>query len=85
MYHTAIFSEAIETAIGLAAESDLVKQARLWPTRFNLYWDDKSAPVKRRKVNELSLCDAMVDVLKELGMPCKYAYVEDMWKRFNRP
>ena len=55
MYHTAIFAEAIGTAIGLAAENGLVKKARLWPTRFNPYWDDKSAPVRRRKSKRIEL------------------------------
>ena len=85
IYKTAIYAEVIGIAIRRAQLSERVKEARLKPTRYGAYGDDISEDTEGYNANELSLCDAMVKVLREFGISRKYAYVEDAWKKYKRP
>ena len=85
IYKTTIYAEVIGIAIRRAQLSERVKEARLKPTRYGAYGDDSSEDAEGYNANELSLCDAMIKVLREFGMSRKYAYVEDAWKKYKRP
>ena len=88
IYQAEIYTEVIGLAIALAERDDLVKEARLWPTRYEEYGKVSNREEEKRKSaskkNKLSLCDAMMEVLEEFGESRSYAYVEDKWKTFNR-
>ena len=88
IYQAEIYTEVIGLAIVLAERDDLVKEARLWPTRYEEYGTvsnrDKDKIKSAGKRNKLSLCDAMMEVLEEFGESRSYAYVEDKRKTFNR-
>ena len=88
IYQAEIYTEIIGLAIALAERDDLVKEARLWSTRYEVHGKvsnrDKDKRKSAGKRNKLSLCDAMMEVLEEFRESRSYAYVEDRWKRFNR-
>ena len=85
MYKAAIYAEVIGVAIRRAQLCERVKDARLKPTRHEEYGKVTTGDIGKSKNDELSLCDAMMVVLAEFGLPRFYAYVEDAWKKYNRP
>ena len=85
MYKAAIYAEVIGVAIRRAQLSEQVQEARLKPTRSEEYGKVSTADIGRTDEDRLSLCDAMMQVLVEFGMPRSYAYVEDAWKKYKRP
>ena len=85
MYKAAVYAEVIGVAIRRAQLSERVKEARLKPTRSEEYGKVSTADIGKMDEDKLSLCDAMMQVLAEFGMPRFYAYVEDAWKKYKRP
>ena len=85
MYKAAIYAEVIGVAIRRAQLCERVTDARLKPTRREEYGKVSTADIGKLNEDKLSLCDAMMQVLVEFGLPRSYAYVEDAWKKYNRP
>ena len=85
MYKAAIYAEVIGVAIRRAQLCERVRDARLKPTRREEYGKVSTGDIGKSKKDQLSLCDAMMVVLAEFGLPRFYAYVEDAWKKYNRP
>ena len=85
MYKAAIYAEVIGVAIRRAQLCERVKDARLKPTRREEYGKVSTGDIGKVDEDKLSLYDAMMQVLVEFGLPRSYAYVEDAWKKFNRP
>ena len=85
MYKASIYAEVIGVAIRRAQLCERVRDARLKPTRREEYGKVSTGDIGKRNKDQLSLCDAMMVVLAEFGLPRFYAYVEDAWKKYNRP
>ena len=85
MYKAAIYAEVIGVEIRRAEIHERVVEARLKPTHREVYGKVSTGDIGQSKKDELSLCDAMMVVLSELGLPRSYAYVEDAWKKYKRP
>ena len=85
MYKAAIYAEVIGVEIRRAEIHERVVEARLKPTHREVYGKVSTGDIGQSKKDELSLCDAMMVVLAELGLPRSYAYVEDAWKKYKRP
>ena len=85
MYKAAIYAEVIGVVIRRAQLCERVKDARLKPTRHEEYGKVSTGDIGKTNEDKLSLCDAMMHVLVEFGLPKSYAYVEDAWKKYKRP
>ena len=85
MYQAAIYAEVIGVAIRRAQLNERVIEARLKPTRREVYGKVSTGSIGKVNEDELSLCDAMMQVLSEFRMTRFYAYVEDAWKKYKRP
>ena len=84
MYKAAIYAEVIGVAISSSQLCERVKDARLKPTRREEYGKVSTGDIGKLYEDKLSLCDAVMQVLVEFGLPRSYAYVEDAWKKYNR-
>ena len=84
IYKAAIYAEVIGVAIRCAQLCERVEDARLKPTRREEYGKVSTGDIGKSSEDKLSLCDAMMVVLAEFGLPRSYAYVEDAWKKYNR-